>query len=113
MFRKAKGSNGLYVTVVFTLSVSATAAHGMWLTKYEKLTPGDPVKKVERFWGKPTYQGRSDRTCDKLPGETQLRCSTQRRVWLRGDKYYLIQVQGSKVIKRHWTRFERRIWDEF
>lgn len=73
---------------------------------------GDSILDVYKLWGKPQFTVRSERTCSALLDIQQTVCSEDRKVWRRGDLFWMVQHRGSLIIKIDWTRFEDKLTAE-
>lgn len=76
------------------------------------ISNGDSLNTIYKLWGNPNFNVRSEKTCNRVIKLKKTYCSTSRKVWKKGNRFWLVQHSGSLIIKIDWTRFESNITEK-
>lgn len=101
----------LIAAIAVTLSTN-TLAHSSIREKGTLISNGDDLNAVYKLWGSPNFNVRSEKTCNRVIKLKKTYCSSSRKVWKRGNRFWMVQHSGSLIIKIDWTRFESNITEK-
>ncbi len=101
----------LIAALAVTLSTNTLASSSI-REKGVLISNGDHLNEIYQLWGNPNFNVRSEKTCNRVIKLKKTYCSTSRKVWKKGNRFWLVQHSGSLIIKIDWTRFESNITDK-
>ncbi|MDF2181618.1 hypothetical protein [Neptuniibacter sp. CAU 1671] len=105
-----------YISITLALIVWAGdvfAGDASILVGNQRISAGDSLQSLYSVWGRPDFSLTSEHTCKRLLQHKKTYCSRSRKVWKRGDEFWLVQHSGSMIIKISFTRFESGLTEAF
>lgn len=104
-------TKALISLLLLSLSTTTTANSAIRING-ELYGPGDNINGIYHGWGDPNFNVKSQRTCNRVIIKKRDYCSRSRKVWKKGDIYWMVQHSGSMIIKIDWTRFKSDITEK-
>ena len=104
----------MWLRVTLLLLVFSSSCYaGLRMDDGTLVSAGDDVADIYQHWGRETMRLNSEKTCSRILRFKKEYCSTKRLVWKRDERYLMIQIKGSMIIKTGWTRSQRKLKQKF